>query len=271
MCTAIIPQISNGNIKINLNSYSINAGSLILVNKGNEYKLDTLDLESIDKSYLKTYGKSPILLNKYMNKSLNELIKAINGKRKIVAVSGYRNKDEQREIFESSVKEKGIKFTKKYVARPGESEHQTGLAVDLGEDLIDINFICPSFPNKGICKSYNELASEYGFIMRYSKDKEHITGISEEKWHFRYVGRPHAQIIYTKNYCLEEYIDYIRKFKYEERHLFIENEKESIEIFFVNENRNIKEVTLPNEARWVVSGNNVDGFIFTIYKTKERN
>ena len=68
-----------------------------------------------------------------------------------------------------------------------------------------MDFICPEFPYDGICGHFRALAPDYGFILRYTKEKEAITGISEEPWHFRYVGVPHARIITDRGLCLEEY------------------------------------------------------------------
>ena len=85
------------------------------------------------------------------------------------------------------MRESGRKFTETYVAVPGHSEHETGLAIDLGlkQDVID--FIRPEFPYEGICQRFRQLAPKYGFIERYPKGKEEVTGIGQEPWHFRYV------------------------------------------------------------------------------------
>ena len=244
----------------------INYGNLILVNSENRFRDKSLQLIPIDKSYLETYEKSPVYVNKDMNDALLKLIEDINGRKKIIAVSGFRSEEEQNRIFEDSVKQNGIDFTKKYVARPGRSEHQTGLAIDLGEMVEDIDFICPSFPDEGICKSFKELAAKHGFIMRYKKDKEHITGIAEEKWHFRYVGKPHAEIMTEKNLCLEEYIDFLREFKFKENKLIITNGKSKIDIFFIHREDDFNDITLEQNTKYDISGNNVDGFIVTVFK-----
>ena len=104
-----------------------------------------------------------------------------------------------------SLLENGEEFTNKFVARPGHSEHQTGLAIDLGLKQPDIDFLRPNFPYEGICQTFRELAADYGFIERYPVGKEAITGIAHEPWHFRYVGVPHAKIMVDHNWTLEEY------------------------------------------------------------------
>ena len=81
------------------------------------------------------------------------------------------------------------------MALPGCSEHQTGLAIDLGKAAGYIDFIRPAFPYDGVCGRFRRLAARYGFIERYQRGKEEVTGISAEPWHFRYVGAPHAQLM----------------------------------------------------------------------------
>lgn len=131
----------------------------------------------------------------------------------IAAVSGWRSQREQIEIYEDSLKENGEAFTRKYVAWPGCSEHQTGLAIDVGLKTEHMDFIRPEFPWEGVCGTFRRLAPKYGFVQRYTKEKEALTGISEEPWHFRYVGCPHAQIMTERGLCLEEYIDENKKLR----------------------------------------------------------
>lgn len=256
-------------IYIKLKEEDLYSGDLILVNKDNEFKQREIELISVDSSYFQIYGELPIYINKVMREPILNLIDAIDGRKKMVAVSGFRSKEEQVEIHNNSIHKNGIEFTRKYVARPNESEHQTGLAIDLGEVVDNVDFICPSFPDYGVCKEFKDLAASYGFIMRYKVDKENITGISEEKWHFRYVGNPHAQLINKYNYCLEEYIDFIREFKFMEKSLSIIDRNMKIEIFFIEKIQSITEIMLPTNKKYHISGNNVDGFIITIFEEME--
>ena len=109
-------------------------------------------------------------------------------------------------IYTDSLRENGPEFTAKFVAMPGHSEHLTGLAIDLGLRQPKIDFIRPAFPYEGICQKFRELAPAYGFIERYPKGKEHITGIAHEPWHFRYVGTPYSETMAFKGMTLEEYL-----------------------------------------------------------------
>ncbi|MDR0851304.1 MAG: D-alanyl-D-alanine carboxypeptidase family protein [Clostridiales Family XIII bacterium] len=126
----------------------------------------------------------------------------------VIPVSGYRTHEEQERVWNESVSEYGEAFTIKYVARPDHSEHQTGLAIDLAANRNSIDFVRPAFPeDDAACLRVREKAAEYGFIVRYGKDKERITGIAYEPWHFRYVGLPHSVIMEEEGLALEEYLE----------------------------------------------------------------
>lgn len=152
-----------------------------------------------------------ILMCSHAADALNRLMREIDGWTSIVPVSGWRSREEQQKIWDDSLEENGIAFTRKYVAVPGHSEHQTGLAIDLGLRQEPLDFICPAFPDSGICRIFREKAAGHGFILRYPAGKEKITGIAHEPWHFRYVGIPHAEIMTREGLVLEEYIDFIRQ------------------------------------------------------------
>lgn len=90
------------------------------------------------------------------------------------------------------------------VARPGTSEHNTGLAVDIVTPQFQR--LIEAFAETDAAKWLAANAHKYGFVLRYPKDKQEITGIVFEPWHFRYVGLEHAQIMYDNSLCLEEYL-----------------------------------------------------------------
>lgn len=125
--------------------------------------------------------------------------------------SGYRSVARQEELFTRAVSEnldKGMDQKEAEavaavsVARPGWSEHNTGLAIDL-------NGVAENFDTMPEFAWLDEHAVEYGFILRYPKDKQEITGIRYEPWHYRYVGTEHAKAIRERHFCLEEYVDYL--------------------------------------------------------------
>lgn len=186
----------------------------------------------------------------------------------IVPVSGYRTMAEQTEIYEQSLKENGERFTRQYVALPGRSEHQTGLAIDLGLNREPIDFIRPDFPYDGICEDFRRAAPDFGFIERYAKEKERITGISHEPWHFRYVGQPHARIMTERGLSLEEYITLLQNYRADCR-LFCPISRDcAAEIYYVPAEREANTIRLPEGCACQISGNNVDGFIVTVWRAR---
>lgn len=180
---------------------------LILVNQ--QYRIcgEPDDLVSVSSAY------EQIKLRRTAQAALTKLLCTIGSGDQIVPVSGYRSREEQTVIYETSLLENGAEFTRKYVALPGCSEHQTGLAIDLAMKREVIDFIRPDFPYDGICGQFRKLAPKYGFIERYPLGKEQITGIAHEPWHFRYVGCPHAEILTAQNLTLEEYIKNYDKYQ----------------------------------------------------------
>ena len=113
-------------------------------------------------------------------------------------ISGYRSYWDQNTIYNNYVARDGQAAADRYSARPGHSEHQTGLAFDL-------NSLYQSFGDteEGIWLAEN--CHRYGFIIRYPREKEHITGYMYEPWHVRYVGREMAQRITESGLCVEEF------------------------------------------------------------------
>lgn len=202
-----------------------------------------------------------VFLNCEAAGALEKAVEAVGGGEMIVPVSGFRSAEEQREIFQNSMRENGEAFTRQFVALPDHSEHQTGLAVDLGLKAENIDFICPDFPYEGICQRFREAAPRYGFIERYQKGKENITGIAHEPWHFRYVGLPHAEIIAETGFALEEYTDFIKGFTFDKP-----LRKCGAEVYYeeIKESKCI--IRVPDKGKIIISGNNLDGVIVTVFK-----
>lgn len=113
--------------------------------------------------------------------------------------SGYRSYDYQAGLYQRYVDRSGKAEADRYSARPGHSEHQTGLAFDL-------NTISDEFKDTDEGKWVAEHCWEYGFIIRYPEDKESVTGYMYEPWHIRYLGRETAEAVYESGLCLEEYL-----------------------------------------------------------------
>jgi D-alanyl-D-alanine carboxypeptidase len=125
---------------------------------------------------------------------------------KIKAVSGYRSYATQKSIFESNAKLKGEEVANRTSARPGQSEHQTGLAMDISSASVKYG-LEESFGDTKEGKWLFNHAAEHGFIIRYLKGKEDITGYSYEPWHVRYVGKEAAKDITEEKVTLEQYFE----------------------------------------------------------------
>jgi len=113
--------------------------------------------------------------------------------------SGFRNLEHQQRLFENG--------NPNYVMPPSHSEHHTGLAVDILATGIAMQHL-GDFA-EGIWLAQNSY--KFGFILRFPQNRQYITGISFEPWHFRYIGRPHAYFINNNNLVLEEYLHLLRK------------------------------------------------------------
>ena len=122
----------------------------------------------------------------------------------IRAVSTYRSYNYQQSLYSNYVKNDGVKKADTYSARAGHSEHQTGLAVDVDNGKKSYT----SFGSTNEFKWMNDNAYKYGFILRYTKDNEFITGYKDEPWHYRYVGVEIATYIQNNPMTYEEY--YVR-------------------------------------------------------------
>ena len=207
-----------------------------------------------------------ILMQRDAANVLRLILEKISAKNAIVPVSGYRSSAEQRSIFDDSLKENGEEFTRKYVALPDHSEHQTGLAIDLGLNQSEIDFIRPNFPYDGICNEFRKAAPYYGFIERYAKGKEGITGISHEPWHFRYVGYPHSKIIEENGFSLEEYTMFIKSFSEHNRYIYHGKDSGTTEVYYVPVTDDETNISLPDHPAYQISGNNIDGFIVTVWR-----
>ena len=127
----------------------------------------------------------------------------------LVAVSGYRSYQTQRNIYKRRIKNAGQKKADKFVALPGASEHQLGLAMDVGRRTN--HKLKAAFGNTPEGKWLAEHCHEYGYIIRYPKDKTHITGYVYEPWHIRYVGKEAAAEIAALDVTFEEYILMVRR------------------------------------------------------------
>ena len=122
---------------------------------------------------------------------------------------GYRTQEEQQQLMNEKIetyenegksKSEAKKLAEQWVAIPGTSEHQLGIAVDINADTTKSS-------RDDVYNWLEENAHTYGFIKRYPSNKTDITGVINEPWHYRYVGKEAASAIYSQGICLEEYIE----------------------------------------------------------------
>ncbi len=189
------PYYTNDILVENLNS------QYILVNKYNYLSKDYIpaDLQEISSQYS---AKNMLYLVSYAKDAFEEMAKAAKQENlTVLAMSTYRSYDYQEQLYNNYVKQDGKENADTYSARPGYSEHQTGLAVDVcnGKE---------SYTNFEVTQEFiwmQENAYKFGFILRFPKDKVRETGYSYESWHYRYVGKEIAEFIHNHNITYEEY------------------------------------------------------------------
>lgn len=182
--------------------------NLILVNKSHELPADFVpdDLVVPDVRFSFTEDLPKKKMRKEAAQALEKLFRQaqVDGI-DLAAVSGFRSYDRQADIFANAVQRMGEKEANRVSARPGQSEHQTGLAMDVSSASVGYELV-ESFGETIEGKWLSENAPSYGFIIRYPKGKEYLTGYRYEPWHLRYVGVEHARKISQQGLTLEEYL-----------------------------------------------------------------
>lgn len=177
---------------------------LMLVNRNN----------LLDKTYIPTdlvdcnsKYKEKIMVKKIVYKKFNELrYEALKLGYNIDIMSGYRDYEYQNKIYNRLILEKGFNYAFRYIAPPGGSEHQTGLAIDICVYRDNNCYIEHEIDDFSEIKWLHNNAHKYGFILRYPSEKENITGYNYEAWHFRYVGMM-ADYLHSNKLTLEEYLE----------------------------------------------------------------
>ena len=124
--------------------------------------------------------------------------------------SGFRSYETQETLYNNYIARDGLEKASRYSAKPGYSEHQTGLAIDITTEDTTISIGDWFNDTKQAEWLYNN-AYKYGFILRYPKGKEHITGYKYESWHYRYVGIEHSKNFAMNDLTLEEYLKIVNK------------------------------------------------------------
>lgn len=179
-----------------------NGWNLILVNRDNyipdNYEVELTELSNGEKVDSRIYSELQEMFNAARAEGLH-----------LYVAAGYRTQQKQQQLLSEKIEEykkegyskfEAKKLAEQWVATPGTSEHQLGIAIDINADTT----------KSSSDEVYNWLAEngyKHGFVKRYPSDKKEITGVINEPWHYRYVGKRAAQDLYIKGICLEEYID----------------------------------------------------------------
>lgn len=208
--------------------------SLVLVNSAHtvdeEFPLDLID-----------YKETGVLMDTSMIDSYAELSKAVTEETddKLYVRSNYRDMSEQAKLYKDSEK----------AAKPGASEHQTGLALDVYVKY----FGGDGFVQSPAGQFVNANCWRYGFIIRYPLFKQHETGVGFEPWHIRYVGKPHAQIIFQNSLSLEEYIESLEIGKYYEACGYIIS-RQSGRILYIPQGLSNITISPDNQGNYIITG-----------------
>ena len=176
---------------------------LILVNKYNQLPKDYAPEDLTDISVQYCYGD-----NEVSNEVYQKYISMYNAAKEedlyLIITSAFRDYEFQDQLWNQYAKSQGEEWADSVAARAGHSEHQTGLTLD----IVTYNSHMNDFENTDEFKWLQKHAHEYGFIMRYPKDKEDITGYDYESWHYRYVGVETATKIHELGITYDEYYAY---------------------------------------------------------------
>ena len=179
-----------------------NGWNLILVNRNSyipdDYKVELTELSNGEKVDSRIYPELQEMFNDARAQGYGLFVR-----------EGYRTQEEQQQLMDEKIeayenegksKSEAKKLAEQWVAIPGTSEHQLGIAVDINADTTKSS-------SDDVYNWLAENAHTYGFIKRYPSNKTDITGVINEPWHYRYVGKEAASKIYSQGICLEEYID----------------------------------------------------------------
>ena len=179
-----------------------NGWNLILVNRDSyipdDYQVELTELSNGKKVDSRIYPELQEMFNDARAQGYGLFVR-----------EGYRTQEEQQQLMDEKIeayenegksKSEAKKLAEQWVAIPGTSEHQLGIAVDINADTTKSS-------RDDVYNWLEENAHRYGFIKRYPSNKTDITGVINEPWHYRYVGKEAASEIYSQGICLEEYIE----------------------------------------------------------------
>lgn len=201
---AIVNVNANNEWYTNTKKSDVTKNELMLTNKfyslDNTYNSDNM----IKVSNQYSYGDNQMLTNDTFNAFLNMFNAAKKEDLTLIINSSYRSYEDQEKIYNEYKDTRGENAANKIAAKAGFSEHQTGMAID----IQTYGSTASTFEEFDEFKWLQNNAHKYGFILRYPKDKEYLTGYEYESWHYRYVGVEAATYIYKNNITFDEYYAY---------------------------------------------------------------
>lgn len=247
---------------------ALSRGSLVLVNGNTRWEADKTDtMVPVYDNSIPSYqlSGSELQLQEEVIGPFNEMMEnfvRITGFQDVMISECYRSKEAQTKAYKQAAGIYGSEETKKMVARPGYSEHHTGYAVALS---LYTKGTVMDFLGTDDCAWLLRNCTRYGFVLRYPEGKEEITGYYYQPWHLRYVGRPHAYLMNLKQYCLEEYLEYVSHYTFGGNHIQVtDNLNQKYEIYYVPAQETVTNVPVPMDREYTISGDNKAGFIVTV-------
>lgn len=188
----------------NIKKTDVSKDILMINNKTYKLPDDYEPDDLVDVKNWYSYGNNPKLRKEAYDKFIEMFNKAKEENLTIIINSSYRSYKYQENLYNDYLNKNGQSETDAYAARPGHSEHQTGLTID----VTTYGANGDTFDKTDEFKWLQDNAHKYGFILRYPKGKEYITGYNYESWHYRYVGVEAATIIHDSNITFDEYYAY---------------------------------------------------------------
>jgi D-alanyl-D-alanine carboxypeptidase len=246
--------IPSGYTTVTLNQTDIRKGDLIIVNNDKQYDFSVENplvsiYENRSKNYKLIDGSLQIAekLMPVLNQMLDDLYNAV-GSNALTITAAYRTKAEQQSAYDQG----------KDTAVGGGSDLHTGLS-----------FRCTIYPategslTEGKFLWLAENCKNYGFVLRYPAGKESITGFAASSSSFRYVGKPHAHLMTLNDYCLEEYVDFVKRFSFDNQYR-VDVDGVTYAIYYCQASTSgTTTVKIPEGAEYTISGDNSAGFIVT--------
>ena len=253
---------------VSVSNEDVHAGDLILVNANTAYvEENPSEIVSIYDHKTDNYHVSgtETSLRQQAVDALNQMLDAFyvaTGHQDMIVISGYRTNAQQQELYDEDLQATGEQ-TSTRVALPGHSEHESGYSLDfsLYEDGVQSDY-----DGTGEYAWINENCSHYGYVLRYTEDKQDTTGIQAEPWHYRYVGQPHAAYMQENNVCLEEYLTLLKNYSADVPLSITNWDGEIYQVYYVAADTAADStyVMVPPDKKYTISGNNSDGFIVTV-------